>query len=71
MADNNIRVQISNPTISKVVSCLLATYCVWDTAFPKRYLNVLEYIDSEVFGTCVKKNIVVFKFIRKRDEATT
>ncbi|KAH0540011.1 hypothetical protein KQX54_011141 [Cotesia glomerata] len=68
VADTNVRVQVSNPTVPKVVATLLAAYYVWDTVFPKQYLNMLEYIDSEVLGTIIKKNQVLLKFIRKREE---
>ncbi|XP_057339760.1 uncharacterized protein LOC130677144 [Microplitis mediator] len=68
VADNNIIVTIESPKTSKVVACLLAAYYVWDTKFPKPYLNVLQYIDNQVLGTSIKNN-VVYKFIRMRDEA--
>lgn len=68
VADINVRVQVSSPTVPKVVATLLAAYYVWETVFPKQYLNMLEYIDSEVLGTMIKKNQVLLKFIRKREE---
>ncbi|KAH0540122.1 hypothetical protein KQX54_013077 [Cotesia glomerata] len=68
VADTNVRVQVSNSTVPKVVATLLAAYYVWDTVFPKQYSNMLEYTDSEVLGTIIKKNQVLLKFIRKREE---
>ncbi|XP_024868231.1 uncharacterized protein LOC112452328 [Temnothorax curvispinosus] len=64
VADTNIRVKIPEPTVTKTVICLLASYYVWDTTYPLAYSNVMGFIDYKVLGT-VSKNQRIQKFIRK------
>jgi len=67
VADQDVNVKIDNPSIEKVITCLLAAYYVWHIVFPKPYRNILEYLDYEMIETPVQKNQVVLKFIRQKN----
>lgn len=65
VAQEEIKVKVTNPTVSKCVACLLAVYYVWNSEYPKSYLNTMRYIDHAVLGT-VPDNRCVEKFIRDK-----
>nr|XP_012217364.1 PREDICTED: LOW QUALITY PROTEIN: uncharacterized protein LOC105669151 [Linepithema humile] len=64
---DEFRMKIVEPSVCKSIACLLASYYIWDTNYPKAYKNAMEYIDHEVLGTVMKENPTIDKFIRDRD----
>jgi len=64
---DEIKMKIVEPSVSKSIACLLASYYVWDTNYPSAYKNTMEYIDHEVLGTVMKENAAIDKFIRDRN----
>ncbi|XP_043463099.1 uncharacterized protein LOC122499087 [Leptopilina heterotoma] len=57
------RVKIQEPSVSRAVVCLFATYYVWHCNYPTAYCNLLEYFDFEITGKITKNNRIL-KFIR-------
>lgn len=65
VADEKIRIIIPQPTVAKVIICLLSAYYVWHLEYPAYYTNVLEYIDLNSSLKSQSTTVAIFK--RKRD----
>lgn len=68
IADAEIKIQIPQPTIEKIIAGLFASYYVWNRNFPKAYVNVFNFINYELFKTPLPTSSTVKKFIRSRDD---
>lgn len=65
VADVQIRVKIPEPTVAKIIMCLLASYYVWDTTYPLAYSNTMKFIDYKVLNGTIPKSQTINKFVQK------
>lgn len=68
IADAEIKIQIPQPTIEKIIAGLFASYYVWNRKFPAAYVNVLNFISYELLKSPLPTTTTTIqKFIRSRD----
>lgn len=64
VADSSIKIKIEEPTVTKVVACLIAVYYIWHINYPTAYKNTLEYFDFKLFNIKIEKKTSLEKFDR-------
>lgn len=67
VADQNLNIEVPDPTPEKSILCLIATYYAWHQLYPAAYKNVLEFFAFKVFKFKVKNNYCLNKFLRSTD----
>ena len=67
IADDNIQVEVPEPTTAKILMVLLSSYYAWHRSFPTAYTNALDFFAFKMFRIECKKNNAVAKFLRKLD----
>ncbi|KYN21450.1 hypothetical protein ALC57_06176, partial [Trachymyrmex cornetzi] len=68
VADAEIKIQIPQPTLEKIIAGLFASYYVWNRTFPAAYVNVLNFLNYELFKFPLPNTATTIKkFIRSRD----
>jgi len=68
VADAEIRIQILQPTMEKIIAGLFASYYVWNRTFPAAYANILNFISYELLKSPLPTtSITIKKFIRSCD----
>lgn len=69
VADAEIKIQIPQPTMEKIIAGLFASYYVWNRKFPAAYVNVLNFINYELLKSPLSTtSTTIKKFIRSRDD---
>lgn len=48
VADSSIKDKIVEPTVVKVIACLVAVYYTWSVNYPTAYKNTLDCIDFQI-----------------------
>jgi len=48
VADAEIKIQILQPTMEKIIAGLFASYYVWNRTFPAAYANILNFITTSL-----------------------
>lgn len=66
VADENVRVEVPEPTVTKTLVALLSTYYAWHREFPKAHTAALDFFAHKIFKVTLKNNNVA-TFIRKID----
>lgn len=68
VADAEIKIQIPQPTMEKIIAGLFASYYVWNRKFPAAYVNILNFISYELLKSPLPNtSTTIQKFIRSRD----
>jgi len=65
VADAEIRIQILQSTMEKIIAGLFASYYVWNRTFPAAYANILNFISYELLKSPLPTtSTTIKKFIR-------
>jgi len=68
IADAEIRIQILQPTMEKIIAGLFASYYVWNRTFPSAYANILNFMSYELLKSPLPTtSTTIKKFIRSCD----
>lgn len=66
VADAEVKIEIYQPTVEKIIAVLFASYYVWNRQFPAAYSNLLNYLNHEFLKVPIS-SATIKKFIRSCD----
>lgn len=65
VADEDVKLEIPEPTTAKILVGLVSAYYAWHRNYPTAYANLLDFLAYRIFGARLKNDTTVAKFLRK------